>query len=42
MAPKFVTPWRMSGKRGKNDAVAPAAIAEAVMLQRGDAFKLPA
>ena len=29
MAPKFVAPYRMSGKRGKNDAAA-AAIAEAV------------
>ncbi len=30
MAPKFVTPYRMSGKRGKNDAAAAAAICEAV------------
>ena len=30
MAPKFVTPYRMSGKRGKNDAADAAAIAEAV------------
>ena len=30
MAPKFVTPYRMSGKRGKNDAQDAAAIAEAV------------
>ena len=30
MAPKFVTPYRMSGKRGKNDANDAAAIAEAV------------
>ena len=29
MAPKFVTPYRMSGKRGKNDAQ-DAAICEAV------------
>jgi len=30
MAPKFVTPYRMSGKRGKNDAADTAAICEAV------------
>ena len=30
MAPKFVTPYRMSGKRGKNDAQDAAAICEAV------------
>ena len=30
MAPKFVTPYRMGGKRGKNDAQDAAAIAEAV------------
>ena len=30
MAPKFVVPYRMSGKRGKNDAAAAAAICEAV------------
>ena len=30
MAPKFVTPYRMSGKRGKNDATDAAAICEAV------------
>jgi transposase len=30
MAPKFVTPYRMSGKRGKNDASDAAAICEAV------------
>jgi transposase len=30
MAPKFVIPYRMSGKRGKNDAVDAAAICEAV------------
>lgn len=30
MAPKFVTPYRMSGKRGKNDANDAAAICEAV------------
>ncbi len=30
MAPKFVSPYRMSGKRGKNDAADAAAICEAV------------
>lgn len=30
MAPKFVTPYRMSGKRGKHDAADAAAICEAV------------
>ena len=30
MAPKFVAPYRMSGKRGKNDAAVAAAICEAV------------
>jgi transposase len=30
MAPKFVSPYRMSGKRGKNDANDAAAICEAV------------
>ena len=30
LAPKFVTPYRMSGKRGKNDAADAAAICEAV------------
>ena len=30
MAPKFVTPYRMGGKRGKNDAADAAAICEAV------------
>jgi transposase len=30
MAPKFVVPYRMSGKRGKNDAADEATIAEAV------------
>jgi transposase len=30
MAPKFVTPYRMSGKQGKNDAADAAAICEAV------------
>lgn len=30
MAPKFVDPYRMSGKRGKNDAADAAAICEAV------------
>jgi len=30
MAPKFVAPYRLSGKRGKNDAADAAAICEAV------------
>jgi transposase len=30
MAPKFVAPYRMAGKRGKNDANVAAAICEAV------------
>ena len=30
MAPKFVAPYRMSGKRGKNDAADAQAICEAV------------
>ena len=30
MAPKFISPYRMSGKRGKNDAADAAAICEAV------------
>jgi len=30
MAPKFVSPCRMSGARGKNDAADAAAICEAV------------
>jgi transposase len=30
MAPKFVAPYRLSGRRGKNDAVDAAAIGEAV------------
>ena len=30
MAPKFVAPYRLSGKRGKNDATDAAAIAEAL------------
>ena len=30
MAPKFVVPYRLSGKRGKNDAADAAAICEAV------------
>ena len=55
MAPKFVAPYRMSGKRGKNDVQARRGYWKAVvaiaaknarmcwaMLQRGDAFKLPA
>ena len=32
MAPKFFTPYRMGGKRGKNDAADAAAICEAVTL----------
>ena len=31
IAPKLVTPYRMSGKRGKNDAADAAAICEAVV-----------
>lgn len=31
MAPKFVIPYRFSGKRGKNDAADAAAICEAVI-----------
>ena len=34
MAPKFVAPYRMSGKRGKNDAADAAAICEAVQRLR--------
>lgn len=34
MAPKFVAPYRMSGKRGKNDAADAAAICEAVTVRR--------
>ena len=30
MAPKFIAPYRLSGKRGKNDAADAAAICEAV------------
>ncbi len=30
MAPKLVTPYRMSGKRGKNDAADAAAVCEAL------------
>ena len=30
MAPKFVSPYHLSGKRGKNDAADAAAICEAV------------
>ena len=33
IAPKLVTPYRMSGKRGKNDAADAAAICEAVQPQ---------
>ena len=32
MAPKFVIPYRLSGRRGKNDAADAAAICEAVTL----------
>ena len=32
MAPKPVTPYRMTGKRGKNDAADAAAICEAMQL----------
>ena len=50
MAPKFVTAYRMSGKRGKNDAADAAAICEALqrprvawaVLSRGERFVLPA
>jgi transposase len=35
MAPKFVVPYRMSGKRGKNDAADAAAICEAVTYPVG-------
>jgi transposase len=36
IAPKFVTPYRMTGKRGKNDAADAAAICEAThLLQSG-------
>jgi transposase len=50
MAPKFVAPYRMSGKRGKNDAADAAAICEAVqrphmaspVLSRGERFVPPA
>ena len=34
IAPKFVAPYRMSGKRGKNDAADAAAICEAVQRPR--------
>lgn len=34
MAPKFVTPYRLSGKRGKNDAADAAAICEAARSKR--------
>lgn len=34
MAPKFVAPYRLSGKRGKNDAADAAAICEAVTRPR--------
>jgi transposase len=36
MAPKFVVPYRLSGKRGKNDAADAAAICEAVKEVNGD------
>jgi transposase len=50
MAPKFVAPYRMCGRRGKNDAADAAAICEAVqrpcmawpVLSRGERFVLPA
>ena len=50
MAPKFVTAYRMSGKRGKNDAADAAAICEALqrprvawaVLSRSERFVLPA
>lgn len=32
MAPKFVVPYRLSGKRGKNDSADATAICEAVSL----------
>jgi transposase len=38
MAPKFVVPYRMSGKRGKNDAADAAAICEAVTIGKGYDF----
>jgi transposase len=31
MAPKFIIPYRLSGKHGKNDAADAAAICEAVI-----------
>lgn len=36
MAPNFVIPYRMSGKRSKNDAADAAAICEAVSLAVDD------
>ncbi len=39
VAPKFVVPYRLSGKRGKNDAADAAAVCEAVMIGRGHEFK---
>ena len=50
MAPKFVAPYRMSGKRGKNDTADAAVICEAAqrpcmawaVLNRGERFVLPA
>ena len=36
MAPKFATPYRMGGKRGKNDAQDAAAITEAVTRAHRD------
>ena len=50
MAPKFVAPYRMSGKRGKKDTAGAAAICEALqrpcvawaVLSRGERFVLPA
>jgi transposase len=35
IAPKFVTPYRMTGKRGKNDAADAAAICEAIQRHGG-------
>ena len=50
MAPKFVAPYRMSGKRDKNDTAGAAVICEAAqrprvawaVLSRGERFVLPA
>jgi transposase len=40
IAPKFVTPYRMSGARGKNDAADAAAICEVRCLMKSDATTL--